>query len=131
MRVLVSVLGLYRAYKEVTYEVTDDRGDVVPFPTRFSSAALKKAFNPDRTIVIVPFSLYHEASNSLTGGKYSDLAKIVVDHFTYDEKAKPFVIGDFIVAPNTGRFTKDYQKGEYVDAGGRGGALPIPELRLP
>ena len=122
MRVLVSVLGYYKAYREVTYEVINDENEAVSEQTRFSSAALKKAFNPDRTIVIVPFSLYHEAKKNLAGGKYSDLAKIVMDHFRLNKEAEPFAIGDFIVVPNTGRFTKDSQKGEYVEyveAGGK------------
>ena len=125
MRVLVSVLGYYKAYREVTYEVTNDENETVSEQTRFSSVALKKAFNPDRTIVIVPFSLYHEAKKDLAGGKYSDLAKIVVDHFSSNNEAKPFAIGDFIVAPNIGRFTKDGKAFEYVEAGGKGRRLSL------
>ena len=128
MRVLISVLGYYKTYREVTYEVANDRNEVVSGQTRFSSAALKKAFSPDRTIVIVPFSLYHEsvgeAVKELPGGKYSELARAVVNRF--NSEAGPFVIGELFVAPNTGRFTgRDGGAFEYVEAGVKGRRLSL------
>ena len=117
MKVLVAVLGNYRQYDPVNYELD---GEVIEC-VKSSAEAVKRVKKPDRTFVFLPSTLYHDIVGEPGEGKYSALAEAMLNAVRSDSSfPDPMKQENMYVVPNTGRFKGSKAPGvyEYRERGG-------------
>ncbi|MFP3242220.1 CRISPR-associated CARF protein Csx1 [Caldisphaera sp.] len=118
-KLLISAMGNFKNYKEVTYLVSEkpsekssksnDKENQNSFKSYTSTKALCEAFNPDRVLVFIPFTLEMLKENS----KYKDQAEKLKSNYKNDKvieqlnECKDLTIE---VAPVIGRFAMEDDK---------------------